>query len=291
MKTLNCCIPRQSVLDGSEDFVVNISGLAELTEKDAAEFLDSNVLTSGMEELIMQSFDRLSGGPSRGIFKLSESMGGGKTQSMIVAGLLARFPKLLKGIPFKTAPKPVKSAKIIAFTGRSTDENVWVSIGKQLGASFSADSAPSEKQWAALFKDKAVLILLDELAFYLVHAAAKGKKDEGERFSTLTALALTNLFGAVRDHKESAQVAVVVSDLQKDWDQGHEDLARIMRSNVSLGATPLRNSSGNTVRQKCDTQGTRQFLPCTMRQNGTLHWGCETRLSSRWLLSRRCSQS
>lgn len=237
MKTLNCCVPRQSVLDGSEDFVVNISALAELSEKEAAEFLDSNVLTSGMEELIMQSFDRLSGGPSRGIFKLSESMGGGKTQSMIVAGLLARFPKLVKGLPFKTAPKSVKSDKIIAFTGRSTDENVWVSIGKQLGASFTADSAPSEKQWAALFKGKSVLILLDELAFYLVHAAAKGKKDEGERFSTLTALALTNLFGAIRDHKEAAQVAVVVSDLQKDWDQGHEDLARIMRSNVSLGGT------------------------------------------------------
>ena len=237
MKTLNCCLPRQSVLDGSEDFVVNISGLTELTEKEAAEFLDSNVLTSGMEELIMQSFDRLSGGPSRGIFKLSESMGGGKTQSMIVAGLLARFPKLVKGVPFKNPPKPVKSAKIIAFTGRSTDENVWFSIGKQLGATFSPDSAPSEKQWAALFKDQAVLILLDELAFYLVHAASKGKKDEGERFSTLTALALTNLFGAVRDHKESSQVAVVVSDLQKDWDQGHEDLARIMRANVSLGGT------------------------------------------------------
>lgn len=237
MKTLNCCVPRQSVLDGSEDFVVNISGMTDLTEKEAAEFLDSNVLTSGMEELVMQSFDRLSGGPSRGIFKLSESMGGGKTQSMIVAGLLARFPKLAKDLPFKKQPKPVKPDKVVAFTGRSTDENVWVNLGKQLGANFAADAAPSEKQWAALFKDKSILILLDELAFYLVHAASKGKKDEGERFSTLTALALTNLFGAVRDHKEAGQVAVVVADLQKDWDQGHEDLSRIMKSNVSLGGT------------------------------------------------------
>jgi hypothetical protein len=237
MKTLNCCVPRQSVLDGSEGFVVNISGMTELTEIEAAAFLDSNVLTSGMEELVMQSLDRLSGGPSRGIFKLSESMGGGKTQSMIVAGLLARYPKLAKGLPFKTSPKQVKPDKVVAFTGRSTDENVWVNIGKQLGANFAADSAPSEKQWAAVFKNKSILILLDELAFYLVHAASKGKKDEGERFSTLTALALTNLFGAVRDHKEAAQIAVVVSDLQKDWDQGHEDLARIMRSNVSLGGT------------------------------------------------------
>ncbi len=237
MKTLNCCEPRQAVLDGSEDFVVNLSALSELSEAEAAEFLDSNVLTSGMEELIMQAFDRLSGGPSRGLFKLSESMGGGKTQSMIVCGLLARFPKLAKSQSFKKAPKIAKPDKIVAFTGRSTDENVWVSIGKQLGANFPADAAPSEKQWATLFKGKAVLILLDELAFYLVHAASKGKKDEGERFSTLTALALTNLFGAVRDHKEAGQVAVVVSDLQKDWEQGHEDLARIMRTNVSLGGT------------------------------------------------------
>jgi hypothetical protein len=48
-------VPFQSVLDGSEDFAVNISGLTELTEKEAAEFLASNVLTSGMEEFIMQS--------------------------------------------------------------------------------------------------------------------------------------------------------------------------------------------------------------------------------------------
>lgn len=237
MKSLNCCTPRQSVLDGSEDFVVNLSALTELTEAEAAEFLDANVLTSGMEELVIQAFDRLSGGPSRGIFKLSEAMGGGKTQSMIVAGLLARFHKLAKTLPFKTQPKNVKPDQVIAFTGRSTDENVWVTIGKQLGADFTEDSAPSEKQWAALFTGKSVLILLDELAFYLVHAASKGTKDQGERFSTLTSIALTNLFGAIRDHKEAGKVAVVVADLQKDWDQGHEDLARIMRSNVSLGGT------------------------------------------------------
>jgi len=237
MKNLNCCEPRQSVIDGSEDFVVNLSALADLSEAEAAEFLDSNVLTSGMQDLVMQVCDRLAGGPSRGIFKLSEAMGGGKTQSMIVTGLIARFSKLAATLPFDKPPKVAKPDHVIAFTGRSTDENVWVSIGKQLGVDFAPDSAPSEKQWSALFAGKSVLILLDELAFYLVHAASKGKKEEGERFSTLTALALTNLFGAVRDHKEAAKVAVVVADLQKDWDQGHEDLARIMKSNVSLGGT------------------------------------------------------
>ncbi len=237
MQSINCYIPRKTVLDGSEDFVVNLSALTDLTEADAAEFLDANVLTSGMEDLVMQSFDRLSGGQSRGIFKLSESMGGGKTQSMIVVGLLARFPSLASPLSFKKQPKSVRPDKVIAFSGRATDENVWVSIGKQLGANFQADSAPSEKQWANLFAEKSILILLDELAFYLVHAASRGTKEQGERFSTLTALALTNLFGAIRDYKEAGRVAVVVADLQKDWDQGHEDLARIMRSNGSLGGT------------------------------------------------------
>src|SRR5271165_3836983 len=115
MKTLNCCEPRQSVLDGSEDFVVNLSALSELTEPEAVEFLDANVLTSGMEDLVMQAFDRLSGGPSRGIFKLSESMGGGKTQSMIVCGLLARFPKLAGSLPFRSQPKVVTPDNVVAF--------------------------------------------------------------------------------------------------------------------------------------------------------------------------------
>lgn len=237
MKSLQCCQPRQSVLDGSEDFVVNLTALTELSEAEATEFLDANVLTSGMEELITQSFDRLAGGPSRGIFKLSEAMGGGKTQSMIVCGLLARFPKLAAGLPFKTAPKSVKPDHVIAFTGRSTDENVWVTLGEQLGTTFPEDSAPSEKQWAEVLKGKSVLILLDELAFYLVHASTKGSREEGTRFSQRTAIALTNLFGAIRDHKEAARVAIVVADLQKDWDQGHEELAKIMRSDATLGGT------------------------------------------------------
>jgi hypothetical protein len=49
MKALTCCEPRQSVLYGWENFVVNLSPFTELSEAEAAEFLDANVLTSGME--------------------------------------------------------------------------------------------------------------------------------------------------------------------------------------------------------------------------------------------------
>jgi hypothetical protein len=101
LKTLQSCTPRQSVLDGTADFVVNLADLAGLNQVEAREFLDSNVLTSGMELLLHQAFSRMSGEKSAsGIYKLSESMGGGKTQTMIVAGILARYPKLADLVGF-----------------------------------------------------------------------------------------------------------------------------------------------------------------------------------------------
>jgi hypothetical protein len=86
MKSLQVLSPRQTVLEGTADFVVNLADLPNLTETEAREFLDSNVLTSGMELLVQQAFARMAGEKSAsGIYKLSESMGGGKTQTMIVA--------------------------------------------------------------------------------------------------------------------------------------------------------------------------------------------------------------
>lgn len=238
MNTLLALNPRPSVLDGTADFVVNLADLPRLSEPEAREFLDSNVLTSGMELLLQQSFARMSGEKSAtGIYKLSESMGGGKTQSMIVAGILARFPKLVSLVGFH---KPLPKAKpdvVASFTGRSTDQKVWVSIGKQLGTNFPSDRAPSESEWRDALKGRTALILLDELAFYLVHAASQGAKDEGTRAATLAGIALTTLFGAVRDYKECNRCVIVISDLQKDWEQGAEELAKIMRSNDTLGGT------------------------------------------------------
>ena len=238
MKTLTSCVPRQAVLDGSADFVVNLADLARLTEPEAREFLDSNVLTAGMELLLQQAFARIGGEKSAsGIYKLSESMGGGKTQSMIVAGLLARYPKLADIVEFHKPLPKAKPEVVASFTGRATDQKVWISIGKQLGVEFSADRAPSETEWRDALKNRTALILLDELAFYLVHAASQGKKDEGTRAATLAGLALTTLFGAVRDYKECSRCVIVIADLQKDWEQGADELAKILRSNDMLGGT------------------------------------------------------
>ena len=238
MKSLSALTPRAAVLDGTADFVVNLADLGRLDEVEAAEFLDSNVLTSGMELLLAQAFARLSGqGNASGIYKLSESMGGGKTQSMIVAGILARFPHLAADMDFREPLSVAKPDVVATFTGRSTDKKVWVALGAALGVDFPADRAPAESEWRDALKDRAALILLDEMAFYLVHAASQGSKEDGTRAATLAGLALTNLFGAVRDYKECRRCVLVIADLQKDWEQGAEELARIMRSNDTLGGT------------------------------------------------------
>lgn len=61
MKFLTALAPRDAVLDGTADFVVNLADLAERTEAEAREFLDANVLTSGMELPLSQAFARLAG--------------------------------------------------------------------------------------------------------------------------------------------------------------------------------------------------------------------------------------
>jgi len=252
-KTLNqTCTPRAAVLDGTADFVVNLADLQALSEADATEFLDSNVLTSGMEMLLSQAFARLAGtGSASGIYKLSESMGGGKTQSMIVAGILARFPHLASLLPFRDPLAPAKPDVVAAFTGRATDKKVWVTIGDALGVTFASDRAPSETEWRDALKDRVALILLDELAFYLVHAASQGSKEDGTRAATLAGIALTNLFGAIRDYKECRRCVIVIADLQKDWEQGAEELSRIMRTNDTLGGT--MNSVNNEMSKGAQT--------------------------------------
>jgi hypothetical protein len=50
------------------------------------------------------------------------------------------------------------------------------------------------------------------LAFYLVHAATQGKKAEGTRAATLAGIALTTLFGAVRDYTECGRCVIVIGN-------------------------------------------------------------------------------
>lgn len=94
------CEPRPAVIDGTADFVVKLSELPSLAEAEAREFLDSNVLTSGIELLLMNAFSRLAGvGSPSGIYKLSDSMGGGDIHSVPVAQIQTGFPPVVPLLP------------------------------------------------------------------------------------------------------------------------------------------------------------------------------------------------
>jgi hypothetical protein len=218
MKTLQACTPRPAVLDDTADFVVNLADLPQLTEEEAKEFLDSNVLTSGMEFLLMQAFSRLAGiGSASGIYKLSEAMGGGKTQSMIVAGILARFPHLASMLPFQNPLPAAIPDVVVSFTERATDKKVWVSLGAALGANFSPDRAPSEDEWRDLLKAK-------RIPFYNM------RYDKGVEHRLLQTLSgriqeITTIFGTVPDFIVDRWVEDMLQD--KEWDSTAEVLNQI----------------------------------------------------------------
>ena len=75
-------------------------------------------------------------------------------------------------------------------------------------------------------------------------ASSQGTREEGTRAATLAGIALTNLFGAVLDYVECKQTVIVIADLQKDWEQGAESLASILKSNDLL--SNALNSSETT---------------------------------------------
>lgn len=229
---------REEVLRGEATFVVNLADLDAMSEADAARFLELNVFTGGMKTMLKHAFERLNGkSAGRPILKLSETMGGGKTQSLLSAGILAKFPHLAQASAIGLQLKAPSDCVVVAFSGRNTDKVAWVEIGKRIGADLPVDRPPSEDEWRSAFEGKTVLILLDELSFYLVGLTTQGKVEEGRQLAQRASLALTNMFGAIRDYKEARRVVAVVSDLQKDWDQGEEELARILQAQPGLQGT------------------------------------------------------
>ena len=60
-------------------------------EGDGTTFFGRTSITQGMQDLVTEGVARLAGVSTQAVFHLKQAMGGGKTQSMIVCGLLARF--------------------------------------------------------------------------------------------------------------------------------------------------------------------------------------------------------
>lgn len=226
-----------------EDFlnprlVDEVLDITDLSTKniDAKAFFDKNYITQGMEQLITNSFKRFHGQPdARGLIKLTQSMGGGKTHNMITLGLLAKHPefrKQLLGNDYNDFG--LGEIRVVTFTGRNTDVpyGFWGEIAEQLGKGevlkdyYSPLRAPGENTWVNLLKGGPLLILIDELPPYLEYT--KSVQIGNSDLSIVTQTAISNLFSAlVKD--ELRNVCFVMSDLDAAYESGSE----IIRSNFN----------------------------------------------------------
>lgn len=232
MKTLSqLCKPRQSVFDSStrvRDTVLELSDFHE-NRIDPKSFFTENYLTDGMKELFKHAFLRFSGKSDGAVIKLTQAMGGGKTHCMISLGLLAQHQEYRKEILGENYPKGLGKVRVVAFTGRETDVKfgIWGSIAQQLGKEsqfkeyYSPLKAPGLTAWVNLLKGEPLVILLDEIPFYLVNAKSTvvGNSD----LCDVTVAALSNLFIAAGKN-ELSNVCIVISDLQLNWEEGSEKI-------------------------------------------------------------------
>lgn len=236
MKPLHeLCIPRDSVFDETKrDDTLDLTNLID-GNIDTDTFIKETHVTQGMEQLIESAFKRFKRRGASGIIKLSQAMGGGKTHSMIVAGLLAMHPYLRKKIlGGKFDDDQLGKIKVVSFTGRESDARygIWGAIAEQLGKKdvfkdyYSPLQAPGQSAWINLLRGEPLLILLDELPPYLDDARSKtiGNSD----LSAITTTALSNLFTAI-NKEELSNVCLVISDLKAAYEKGGELLQSSFR--------------------------------------------------------------
>ena len=237
MKTIKQgCIPRTSIFDPSRrDTVLDLTDLVD-GRVDPEEFFAENHITEGMRTLLTEGFRRLEGKSTQGVFKLTQAMGGGKTHNLLALGLLARHPEYRSRVmrDFYT-PGDLGTVRVVAFSGRESDAplGIWGAIADQLGKKeqfstyYAPLSAPGQTAWVNLLRGDPLVIMLDELPPYFVHAASQsiGNSD----LSVVTATALANLLVAVgRD--ELSNVCLVISDLTAGYDAGSHQITNALQS-------------------------------------------------------------
>jgi hypothetical protein len=211
---------KSSVFDSNQRDTVH--DIIEFKNKaiDAQEFFDETFITSGMQSLLTKAFSRLEGNnpTAESVFRLSQSMGGGKTHSMISLGILAQNPQLREHImrPFYK-PGKIGDIQVAVVSGRMRMDNcVWGEIAKQLGKLeafkdfISPPSSPTFEDWTQLLQGQPTIILFDEMPPYF--EAASGKSVGDTTLAGLTKIALANLVNAAAS-KHLEQCVIVFSDL------------------------------------------------------------------------------
>jgi hypothetical protein len=214
-------------IESLEDLVGHEPGAAEA-------FFKKTYVTGGMRTLLRQGLQRLSGVSGQAVFELKQSMGGGKTHSMLALGYLAANPSLAHLIPQDIVQgfTPAK-ARVVALSGRSIsrDKHLWGDIAEQLGKAEKflefykgSPQAPNEKDWQDLIGDEPTLILLDELPPYFGYGVTQ--QVGGGTLADVTVYAVSNLLSAALKLK---RLCVVISNLSGSYQDASKQIAALIQ--------------------------------------------------------------
>ncbi|HEV2526876.1 MAG TPA: DUF499 domain-containing protein [Thermomicrobiales bacterium] len=215
---LEACVPRQSVFDTNlRDTVYSLDDLASI---DGRAFFAENFVTGGMRTLLTEVFSRMDGSnpDANGSFLLSQSMGGGKTHSLLALALLAQDPSLRPDVmgAFATVGD-IGPVAVLSFSGRQNPQfGIWGELAEQLGRRevlarfYQPLQAPGESDWVRLLQGDRTLILIDELPPYLNQALQVTLGQSTLAHATQSAL--SNLLAAINSGK-LPNVTLVLTDL------------------------------------------------------------------------------
>ena len=215
---VNLLTPRKGFGDKSES-VENLEALQN--GKLTSEWLDANYPTRNLQTVVETVFSRLDGRSGTVGFHLQQSMGGGKTHTLLCLGLLGKDPRLVKRYFPEVQVADEQPVRIVCIDGRANHQSgIWGTVAEQLGKASTFDhlysplTAPDPADWRKLLDGEHVLILLDELPFYLDKSTAVSVGNSN--LCKVTANALATLMVACSSGSETKRTAMVMADLNAE---------------------------------------------------------------------------
>ncbi len=265
---LEACKPRKELFAKSlpkDLFAANlyqvVEGNAPEIYSDARKFFENTYPTQGLKTLLERVFGRVTGANKNAspIIRLETSFGGGKTHSLIALYHIAKegskIPDLDRFLPKEYQPKvPVQSVVLYGAAyaptgtrqeGKIRPKTLWGELALQVGGEKNYGliketdelrSAPGTAILKRVLGDKPTIILLDEIAEYLV------KTSEVKTLAKQTVAFLQELFDVASERENLAVVLALAtkSDAYGEWT---EEVLSIMNESQNI---TVRNSESLT---------------------------------------------
>jgi len=236
------CTPRSEVRSGElrdEQFAARLKDVvdehAEPVYGVPERFFDNTYVTEGLRTLVREVFGRLSGtqATSSPFIRLETSFGGGKTHNLIALYHLATGAQPPSGL-LDPSWLPADRVRVAALVGSEmgpaegirhgpvTTRTLWGEVAYQLGHEDGyrlveeGDTelvAPGTQWLDDLVGDEPTLIMIDELARYLVAAKAKATPN---RKSDLAEQTVAFLLSLIEFAASKSRVAVVITLAESD---------------------------------------------------------------------------